>query len=50
MEQAAQVKRKPIWWDSLKKMINFIYKKTFDNMEKSQPTWGYSRKKNKQEG
>ena len=31
-------------------MINFIYKKTFDNMEQSQPTLGYSRKKNKQEG
>ena len=47
MEQAAQVKKQPIWWDSLKKMINFIYKKTSDHMEQSQPTLGYSRKKTK---
>ena len=37
MERYVQVKRQPVWWDSLKKVINFICKKIYDCMEPSQP-------------
>ena len=37
MERCVQVKRQPVWWDSLKKIINFICKKIYDCMEPSEP-------------
>ena len=48
MKQAAQVKRQPVWWDSLKKMINFIYKKISDCIEQSQPAFTISSQLSKQ--
>ena len=37
MEQAAQVKKQPVWLDNLEKRINFISKKIPDCMEQSLP-------------
>ena len=39
MERAVQVQRQPVRWDSLKKMIHFICKKTSDCMGPSQPAF-----------
>ena len=35
MEQAAQVKKQPVWLDNLEKRINFISKKISDLMEQN---------------
>ena len=39
MEQAAQVKKQPVWLDNLEKRINFISKKISDLMEQNLPAF-----------